>query len=59
MLSQIRVKNLKNIARALRINKVYYNEHLYLMRCDGDNSHVGEDEQEIIMRDAEVVAVIR
>lgn len=59
VIANSREKQLKNIARALRINKAYYNEHLYLMRCDGDNSHVGEDEQEIIMRDAEVVAVIR
>ena len=59
VIANSREKQLKNIARALRINKVYYNEHLYLMRCDGDNSHIGEDEQEIIMCDAEVVAVIR
>ena len=59
VIANSREKQLKNIARALRINKVYYNEHLYLMRCDGDNIHIGEDEQEIIMRDADVVAVIR
>lgn len=31
VIANSREKQLKNIARALRINKVYYNEHLYLM----------------------------
>lgn len=59
VIANSREEQLKNIARALRVNKQYYNEHLYLMRGGCGNCYPGEDEYEIIMRDAEVAAVIR
>lgn len=53
------VKIQKKRTAAYEAHREMSDEHLYLMRGGRGNCYSGEDEYEIIMRDAEVAAVIR
>lgn len=49
---------LEDLAEAIRFNsEYYYFEHQYLI--GGRSDHYGDDEREIVIADAEVLAVIR